>query len=481
MADDRDPRPHGDATEELLYECLERVSTHGPGALETMCEEHPSKADELRAGFERLVAMGLVEPQDPDTPVEFPDRLGEFRLIRRIGGGGMGMVFLAEQESLGRRVALKVIRPDRVYYAKEVARFRREVEAIAHLRHPGIVSVIAVGQDREIPYFVMEWLEGATLYEILRCFDGRRAEDLTGADLWNAVRELAERNARAQDSGSSRSSAEIPDLFLGNWCDVALRITREIAEVLHYAHRQGIVHRDIKPSNLWITPEGRVVLIDFGLARSADASRLTRTGAQMGSLLYMSPEQLAGAEVDERTDIYSLGVTLYELFAFRSPFEADSSEVTARRIVDGDARMPRTFNAAIPRDAQTACMAAMNRDPAHRYRTAADFSRDLANLIARRPIQARPPSLWIRTRRWTERHPARAVGLLLLASLVFFAFFTAARERTALRRIQLLADAHWIERLTKEAASFWPMEPARLEDIGRWLDEALVHYVEALA
>lgn len=457
---------------ELLNTCLERTESEGPEALDAMCLEHPAHARALRDGFEKLAALGLAPCPTQTTPADFPESLGDFQLIRKIGGGGMGVVYLARQESLSRRVALKVIRPDRVYYPQEVARFRREVEAIARLRHPGIVSVIAVGQDRQIPYFAMEWLEGATLFELLRCFEGRRVTELEGADLWRAVTRLADE--AAQFSGEQPESTpitQLPDLFQGSWCDVSLRIARQLADVLQHAHGQGIVHRDIKPSNIWITPSGRVVLIDFGLARSADASRLTNTGARMGSLLYMSPEQISGMDVDERTDIYSLGVTLYETLACRSPFESESSEIAARRIIDGDAPKLRTWNPSITRDAQTVCMKAMTRDAGGRYAGAASLSRDLENLLGRRPIVARPPGWIVRTRRWTQRHPARTVGLLLLASLVFFATFTAVRERRALRRVQLLADAHWIEQLTSQARSFWPMSPAKIEPIDSWLDE----------
>lgn len=434
-----------------------------------MCEEHPRQASALRERFERLVSMGLVGGNLPSAPLEFPDRLGDFKLVRKIGGGGMGVVYLAEQESRPRRVAVKVIRPDRVYYSREVARFRREVEAVAKLRHPGIVSLISVGQDRDIPFFAMEWLEGATLFEILRCFDGKATQDLRGADLWKAVLDLS---LSRSDESSPEPPTVRPELFEGTWVDACLRITRQIADVLHYSHKQGIVHRDIKPSNIWITPTGRTVLIDFGLARTGDSSSITRTGTQLGSLLYMSPEQISGSkETDERTDIYSLGVTLYECLALRSPFEAGSSEATARRIVQGDARAPRTWNRGISPSAQTVCLTAMSRRVMDRYRDAGALSRDLNNVLANRPIDAKDPSWIIRQRDWTQRHPAAALGLLLLVSVVFFALFTAIRERTALRRIQLLADSRWIESLTLQAQSFWPMDPNRLGAIDNWLDE----------
>lgn len=466
-----------DAGERLLFECLERLEADGPGVLESMCAEHPEHARELREGVERLAAMGLISNDLQPAPASFPDRLDEYRLIRKIGSGGMGVVFLAEHDGGASRVALKAIRPDRVYYQEEVARFRREFEAIAQLRHPGIVTVIKVGQDREIPYFVMEWLEGASLSEVLERFVGRRPHELTGADMWKAVCDLHARSVSqdgAPDDAAVHSAvpSEIPELFRGTWCDAAIRVAREVADALHYSHKRGILHRDVKPSNIWITPAGRTVLIDFGLARPTDTTRLTRTGAQLGSLLYMSPEQVTGAkDIDERADVYSLGVTFYETLAFRNPFEGSTAEMTVRRIVESDTRAPRSWNSGIPRDVQTVCMTAMNRDVDRRYRDARELSSDLGNLLEHRPIIARRPGWILRLRRWTERHPARAVGVLLLAAIASFAVFTALRERNALRRIQLLADTHWIETLTEQARSFWPMDPDRFGEIESWLTE----------
>ncbi len=460
--------------EDLLYECLERVATEGPHALDCLCDEHPRHAASLRRAMARLADADLVDRSALTADAPFPETLGDYRLLQRIGGGGMGIVYLAEQLSLGRRVALKVMRPDRAVDPRNIVRFRREVEAVAQLRHPSIVSVISVGYDREIPYIAMEWLEGATLHEVLRCFDGRRAESLSGDDLFHALRDLASRRSdHGFDSGEARAAAT-PDLFRGSWCDVALRITREIASALAYAHSQGVIHRDVKPSNIWITPQGRVVLIDFGLARASDASRLTNTGAQLGSLLYMSPEQVAGGTVDQRTDVYALGVTLYEALAFRSPFEAAASQITVRRIVAGDVPGVRQLNRSISRDVQTICMTAMSRYAARRYADAAALGNDLSNVLDRRPIQARPPGRFERAWRWIELHPARSTGAVLLATLIAFVLVTAAQQRSSLRSIRLLADSHWIENLTSRAATFWPMDRANLGAIDLWLEDVAV-------
>lgn len=465
-----DPSPET-VPEDLLYECLERVATEGPHALDCLCREHPKHAESLRRAMAQLADADLVDRSALSGDTAFPETLGDYRLLQRIGGGGMGIVYLAEQVSLGRRVALKVMRPDRAVDPRNVVRFRREVEAIAQLRHPSIVSVISVGYDREIPYIAMEWLEGATLHEVLRCFDGRRAESLSGDDLYHALRDLASRRTDRALESSEAAPATTPDLFRGSWCDVALRIAREIASALVYAHAQGVIHRDVKPSNIWITPQGRVVLIDFGLARASDASRLTNTGAQLGSLLYMSPEQLSGASVDERTDVYALGVTLYETLAFRSPFEAASSQITMRRIVAGEVPSLRHGNRSISRDVQTICSTAMSRHATRRYPDAAALGRDLSNVLERRSIEARPPGRLERAWRWIELHPARSVAGLLLATLVTFILVTAAQQRSSLQSIRLLADSHWIEKLTGRSDAFWPMDPANLDAIDLWLED----------
>src|SRR5262245_42306982 len=264
----------------------------------------------------------------------------------------MGLVYAAEEEALGRRVALKMVRPEQLYFPGARERFRREVETIARLQHPGIVPVYAVGEDGGVPFFTMEPIDGCMLDDViahLRDFDPAK---LTGRDLAHAIAACV----RGGDATSPVRGA----LFELSWVDACVQIAREIAEALEHAHSRDLVHRDVKPSNVAITRTGRAMLLDFGLTHSATAERITRTGSQPGSLPYMSAEQIEGVEdLDARTDVYSLGVAFYELLTLSRAFPDGASVDVLRRIHSGEFVRPRERNRAIPRDVETVCLTAM--------------------------------------------------------------------------------------------------------------------------
>ncbi|TAH38151.1 MAG: serine/threonine-protein kinase [Planctomycetota bacterium] len=408
------PGQDPDLVQQLVAEYLELLEDAGAEAAEDLLRRHPAYAQSIREQLQSLREAGFLDA------AEYPERLGEFRLLGRLGGGGMGVVFRAVQEPLGRVVALKLIRPDQLLFPGARARFRREAEAAARLQHPGIVPVYTVGEERGLPYLAMELVEGCTLAQVLRSLQDRRPGALVGEDLARAV-----------------GAAGAGHIFSGSWVEACFRLVRQAAEALDHAHRRGVVHRDVKPSNLMVTPGGRVLLLDFGLAQAEGGSRLTRTGSQPGSLPYMSPEQVRGesAAVGPRSDLYGLGVVLYELLTLRPPYAQESSEALRHSILAGNPEAVRRRNPAVAWDAETVCLTAMEPDPARRYASAADFGRDLGNVLQHRPIEARRPGAWLRLRRWTQRRPAAAIalssGILILVGgpLAFGLQQHAARQR----------------------------------------------------
>jgi WD40 repeat protein/serine/threonine protein kinase len=428
------------ALESLLAECLERLDADGERAVESLLSLHPQKADEIRGWLEAYRGWGLAGPTGGAAEASLPERLGEFRLLARLGRGGMGVVYLAQQEPLGREVALKLMRPEHLYFPGSRERFRREVEAVARLQHPGIVPIYTVGEEHGIPYFAMERVQGSSLAALLASLERSDPEKLTGRDLAKALLDLAARG------GETPAAPRPSPAWDGNWSDAVFRIARQVGEALSHAHARGVLHRDVKPSNIMVTPDGRALLLDFGLAHLEGASRLTRTGTQLGSLPYMPPESLRGEVKDlgPRSDVYSLGVVLYELLTLRVPYFAESTEATRAGIIAGQAESVRARNRAVPWDAETICLTAMERDPARRYACAVDFARDIDNFLERRPIEARRPGPLLRARRWTERHPARSVaiafGLLLFAGAVLFAVRQAAASRHS-QGLRLLAES----------------------------------------
>lgn len=427
------PLPQADELHQRMAEALEAFEQGGTAALDELCTRHPALASSLRQRVHGLAALGLLDEIGAagDAP---PERLGDFVPLTRLGGGGMGVVFLARQESLGREVALKLIRPDQLHLPGARERFRREVETVARLQHPGIVPVYAVGEERGVPFLAMERIDGRNLADVVSALAGRDPHGLSGADLARAVR---------------KDVAELSWVFAGSYVEACVRLLRQAAEALEHAHRRGVTHRDLKPSNLMVTPDGRSLLLDFGLSSFEGSSKLTRTGSQLGSLAYMAPEHLRSGRpsADARGDVYGLGVTLYELLALRSPFARDGSEETRIAVLSGDPPRLSVVNRAVSWELETVCMKAMDADPDRRYASAADLARDLGNLLEQRPIEARRAGAWLRSQRWVQRHPTAAVaalaGVLVLGvgPLLF-----AVQQGRARARLQLALDETEAER-----------------------------------
>lgn len=416
----------GDPAARLAAECLVRYEQGGDQAVDAFCAEHADQAAEIRQHLATLRDLGLLDA--PTGGAAFPERLGDYRLIERLGGGGMGVVYRAEQISLRREVALKLVRPDRLYFDDARERFRREIETVAQLQHPGIVPVYGAGISEDLPYFAMELVRGCSLDDVVIDCSGERRSKLAGRDLYAAV------CRRVGDDPTTP-----PSVFAGTWEQAALRIIQRVAEALQHAHDRGVIHRDVKPSNIMITPEGRVMLVDFGLARSDATARMTHSGALLGSPHYMAPEQVRsdGQAVGTAADVYSLGVTLYELLVRHRAYTAASTARLLALIERGEVMPPRGRDSTVSWEAQTICLTAMEVDPRRRYDSAAALARDLGNALAHRGIAARPASRTRQVIRWSQRNPAKAVALslgsvLLVAGPMGFGL----QQLVASRRVQ---------------------------------------------
>ena len=335
---------------------------------------------------------------------ELPSTIGDYTIVGRIGWGGMGVVYAALEPGSEREVALKRLPFERRVLPEARKRFEREIEAVQRLRHPGIVPVLAVGEDGEGPFFTMERVHGVNLAELLRLHAGADPRRLSATDFQVSVANAA--------SGGHGAESEFPALD-GSWTDLVLRLVRQVAETLEHAHGRGVVHRDIKPENILCTPAGRALLIDFGLADTGDSVALTRSGAMVGSLPYMAPEQVRAerAMIGPKSDIYSLGVVLYELLTLVEAFPRGNRVRLLEAVTNGDVAPPRKLRQDLPARIETVCLAAMAHDPADRYATAGDFARDLGALIQGRSIEARRLGPWTRTRSWLNGRPRLGAAL----------------------------------------------------------------------
>jgi WD40 repeat protein/serine/threonine protein kinase len=326
---------------------------------------------------------------------EAPRRLGPYLLFRELGRGGQGQVFAAEDTRLRRRVALKIL--GLVYDSRFIERFRREASAASRLDHPSICTVFEAGEVDGTHFIAMKLVEGESLEARI---DRWRREGLT-------------------PSGSgSREAARIQQI---------LEILEKTSRALHVAHEAGLVHRDVKPGNIMIDETGTPVVLDFGLARDErpEEAGLTRSGEMMGTPDYMPPEQLLGAHVDRRSDVYALGATLYEALTLRRPFDAPTRERLFQEILSGEPSDPTRSNRHVGRDLKTVLETALQKDPDRRYDSAAAFADELACVRSLRPIRARPVSRITRASRWARRNPAVAATLTMLLVVLVAGLSTA--------------------------------------------------------
>jgi len=329
---------------------------------------------------------------------------GRYRILRLLGEGGMGATYLAFDTYANRRVALKMLPHFRNGVFEK--RFLREVRATAALDHPAIVKIFDTGIENGQRYYTMEFVDGETLVELI------------------------EREKRLE-------------------LHRALEIVAQVADALHHAHTRGIIHRDIKPANIMIDREGQVRVTDFGVAKRLEegATVLTHTGQIIGTPAYMSPEQAAGDKraVDGRSDVYSLGCVLYQLFTGREPFKADTAIMMLKKVLDEDPIDPRRFCANIPQEAVAICMKAMEKRPERRYATAAEFADDVRRLLTGRSVHAHPTGvmgrLGRRARRYRGYIAAFGAIAVLLVAVVYLVHRMGYRERLFLLREQKGAPA----------------------------------------
>jgi WD40 repeat protein/tRNA A-37 threonylcarbamoyl transferase component Bud32 len=395
---------------EIIADYLEAVEAGKSPDQTALLRHHPDLAEELRAFFADhdrfrqaadplgLPAAPVPEPERPavslDAPTLGPDEtpvspgttvryFGDYELLEEIARGGMGVVFKARQASLNRSVALKMILAGQLASADDVRRFRTEAEAAANLDHPNLVPIYEVGEHQGQHYFSMKLIEGGSLSTFSR-----------------------------EPSASAEQQRAIA------------RLVATVARAVHYAHQRGILHRDLKPSNILLDKDGQPYVTDFGLAKRVQGdSKLTQSGAIVGTPGYMAPEQARGNKgLSVATDVYGLGAILYELLTGRPPFQAATPLDTVLQALDREPERPRSLRAAIDRDLETVCLKCLEREPAKRYGSAEALADDLERWLHGEPIRARASTTLERVLKWARRRPATAalVAVSGLAAAVLF-------------------------------------------------------------
>ncbi len=409
--------------DELLLAYIDRLNAGEWIHREVVEAEHPQLAAEIMVEFETFLRLGDGDGDGDTQPL---GTIGDYELRRQVGRGGMGVVYEAWQKSMHRRVALKMLPAGIAADARNVVRFVREAQVAGQLNHANIVSVYGMGVEGGTPFYAMEFVDGRTLAQTLAA-----GGPITSP---RVPRESQAVEADRVDTVSARECYEIAEAFA------------DVASGLQHAHQQGVIHRDIKPSNLMIDADGRLRILDFGLARLEGQESLTLSGDILGTPLYMSPEQAQTRKqrIDHRADIYSLGTTLYEALTREPPFRGKDHRDTLSRVLQEEPRPPRSLNAAIPVDLDTIVMKCLRKEPRDRYATAEAMSQDLQRFLRGSPIEARPQTRWEKGAAFYQRHRTSVTMAVGVLSLLFIGLLTSVvliwreqrRTQAALQRVE---------------------------------------------
>ncbi len=474
-----------DPQRQRIIELLERYASFLDEGDEVgaagLLEAHPELNGSWSKHLESLQALcratRRVAPRADRTAVDAEvdsSILGDYRLNREIGRGGMGIVYEATQLSLRRNVALKVLPFAAVLDQQQVARFRNEAQAAASLHHPHIVPVFAVGCERGVHYYSMQLIDGRTLDQIFHDLSAAAPRYQKLRAQWNPLATLHNQTTLAapqvpkdaaghSSAGSTRASTRtfakattqatqanqastLQTVRSRNYIHDTVESIICVAEALDFAHRQGVIHRDIKPSNLLIDTTGKIWVADFGLARIRGIDNLTAEGKVVGSARYMSPEQISGRsqELDHRTDIYSLGITLYELLTLRPAFEEPNRELLFKAIEHVAPVPVRRLNPAVAVDLETILFKAIAKDKNDRYATAGELAADLRRFLEGKPTLARRPTPVERAFKWAARRQrlvCTALSIIVMAMLGLAAA-TVLVSRESWLKDQATARAH---------------------------------------
>ena len=478
---DRNPIDH------LAEEFAAGIRRGESPTVEDFVAKYPEHAEEIRSVLPAVEMLEQMSRQNAaatktEAVLSNLNRLGDYRIIGELGRGGMGVVFKAEQESLGRHVALKVLHHGSAMNDVQRQRFEREAQAAAALHHTNIVPVFGVGEHAGHHYYVMQFISGQGLDQWIRQqslaadtnptqlaadptaeatqalpYDCDFSSDFIGESEDGATQDAPTSQFQAASVDANVCQDQTPDTeSRQTWIDeplpalqpprdslrqscpdwtVIAEIGRQIAQALDYAHRQGTLHRDIKPANLIRDRQGKVWITDFGLAKLAAETDLTQTGDVVGTLRYMAPEQFQG-RADERTDVYGLGLVLYELLTLRPAFNEDDRGRLFQQVLSQAPPAPRQISADIPRDLETIVLKAIASEPEHRYQSAGQLAFDLGLCLDDRPIQARRTTWIERLWRWCRRNPALAAAssavaglLILVVMLTTYGYFRAVADQ----------------------------------------------------
>ena len=446
---------------EIIGSFIEELLEGGDrSTLEEYCGRYPSMRRALEGKFEcvRVLEEGFGEDNLAGTEIN------DYLVVEEIGRGGMGVVYLALQKSLDRYVALKVLPMGMIPDAREIARFRNEARAASRLSHPNIVPIFSTGEEKGMYYIAMELIRGIPLSRVLEGLRSTGPEPRTASEVRGIIEACVDLPRLSQTFGTDAREAaggRNPTPWDQPYLTFVLSLCSDVSDALAYAHRNGVCHGDLKPSNIMLSSDGVPMIVDFGLARDVRSLVSIRSQDFLGTLAYASPEHLARNVVDEKSDIWSLGVTMYEMITLRQPFRTGDVAGTIQKIAKIDPLPMRALSGRVPRDAEAIVARCLEKEPERRYHDAQGLKEDIERLLAGRPVGARPIGRMARQLRRARRNP---VVSLLCAALVVFALTTPwLMVNSAIQKSLSMGTQYYDEGRYSEALQSYSMAWNRLK------------------
>jgi len=410
-------------SEDIILEFTNKLLYGSDIDLEEYCQKYPLLKENLQRRYHilRLIEEGFKEETWAGR------KIGEYIIVEEIGRGGMGVVFLAIQSSLNRYVALKILPFELTFDSKTIRRFQNEAKIIAKFNHPNIVPVLSRGEYEGVHYIVMAFIPGLPLNKIIYCLKhlSKSASEIKASE----IKDIISRHLDFVRFNFDLNGIGIPESIIIRrdhsfwqkpYFEFILTICREVADALDYAHKNYIYHGDLKPSNIILTLEGVPMILDFGLAKDMKVITTTQSKEFAGTVAYASPEQIKNNIINEKTDIWSLGVTLYELISLNHPFHGETASETLGKIMNSEPLLLRKYNKKIPKEIEAIIFKCLEKNPDRRYSSMAMLEEDIGSFLESKPVKARPVKIIGRLLKWIKRRTLISflASLLILLGLI---------------------------------------------------------------